>query len=183
MRDCMPRAVDHGSGVSSRIGAWEGSPRRPQIDPALRPFPSQMLVDRARVSVPESWAIGPSPIRLPRNAARHNAGIQEWGIHDARSPHPPNAPCWSLWTRGMGAQGPSVTADQGGRQPRSSRPKKGRPLPSTEDDPGNPSVDFGGERRRPVMWASDFHEVGSLRLQLVSSKPSGRVILGLTTPT
>lgn len=48
---------------------------------------------------------------------------------------------------GNGAQGPSVTADQGGCQPRSSRPKKGRPLPSTEDDPGNPSVDFGGERR------------------------------------
>lgn len=34
MGDCTPRSAGHGSGVSSRIGAWEGSPRHPQIDPA-----------------------------------------------------------------------------------------------------------------------------------------------------
>ena len=34
MRDCTPRSAAHDSGVSSRIGVWEGSPRHPQIDPA-----------------------------------------------------------------------------------------------------------------------------------------------------
>ena len=135
----MPRAVDHGSGVSSRIGAWEGSPRRPQIDPALRPFPSQMLVDRARVSVPESWAIGPSPIRLPRNAARHNAGIQEWGIHDARSPHPPQ--------RSM-----LVIVDPGNGCPRTIRYGRSRRPPAQEfpAQEGAATSVYGRRSRQPV---------------------------------